>query len=429
MDFRLLHPADQIVMIMERIYQNGMTTTSGGNLSVLDGNGDLWITPGGVDKGTLHRRDIVRVRADGTVEGIHKPSIELPFHRMVYEKRRDVRAVLHAHPPALIAFSIVRKIPDIRLVPNARFVCGDVGLAPYALPGSRTLGENIAGEFGKGFNCVVLENHGVAVAGADLFRAFMAFETLDFCARLEINARSLGATPAALSEESIALTKAKQHVNVGEFRPDVHASEERAARREMCDLIHRAYDQQLFTSTQGTFSQRLDGRRFLITPYMVDRKYIEPEHLVLIDGADAERGKTPSRSVLLHRHIYDLQPHVNSVIIAHPPSIMAFAVTDRPFDSRTIPESYLMLRRVPLLPFGSSFLEAERTAGLFTPDVPVALVKNDCVIAAGASLLNAFDRLEVAEFSARAILASAGLGEIVKITEGQMAEIDRAFEL
>ena len=74
MNFELLHPADQLVMLMERIYRYGMTTTSGGNLSILDENGDIWITPGSVDKGSLSRKDIIQVKPDGTVIGIHKPS-------------------------------------------------------------------------------------------------------------------------------------------------------------------------------------------------------------------------------------------------------------------------------------------------------------------------------------------------------------------
>jgi L-fuculose-phosphate aldolase len=77
--FDLLHPADQIVMIMQRIYAYGMTTTSGGNLSIKDENCDVWITPAGVDKGSLARRDIIRVGPDGT-SGSHRPSSELPFH-------------------------------------------------------------------------------------------------------------------------------------------------------------------------------------------------------------------------------------------------------------------------------------------------------------------------------------------------------------
>ena len=112
MNFDLQHPADQLVMIMERIYAYGMTTTSGGNLSILDDNGDVWITPGGIDKGSLTRNDIVRIKADGTIEGIHKPSSELPVHLGIYNTRGDIRAVLHAHPPSLVAFSIARKIPN-----------------------------------------------------------------------------------------------------------------------------------------------------------------------------------------------------------------------------------------------------------------------------------------------------------------------------
>ena len=80
MKFELLHPKDQLVMMMDRIYRYGLTTTSGGNISILDGDGDIWITPGGIDKGSLTREDIVCVKPDGTVLSKHKPSVELPFH-------------------------------------------------------------------------------------------------------------------------------------------------------------------------------------------------------------------------------------------------------------------------------------------------------------------------------------------------------------
>ena len=61
MNFELLHPRDQIVATMERIYGHDMTTTSGGNISVRDENGDIWMTPARVDKGALRSRDIVRI--------------------------------------------------------------------------------------------------------------------------------------------------------------------------------------------------------------------------------------------------------------------------------------------------------------------------------------------------------------------------------
>ena len=428
MQFELLHPADQIVMIMQRIYAYGMTTTSGGNLSIKDENGDIWITPGGIDKGSLTRGDIVRVQPDGTVVGPHKPSSEFPFHKTIYERRPDLKSVLHAHPPALVAFSIVRKIPQTFLVPNVHEICGRVAYADYALPGSKLLGDTIAAVFAQGINTVLLENHGIVVGADTLFEAFMSFETLDFCARLEIAANRLG-QPRPLTAQQITLTARKRQPALGTFVPGPVTSAERAARREMCELVHRAYDQQLVSSTQGTFSQRLDGNNFVITPYGVDRKYLEPGDLVRVESGKAEAGKTPSRSVDLHRRLYESNSGINAVIIAHPPSAMVFGVTDAVFDSRTIPESYILLRAIPKLPYGTNFTDPERTVATLTTKTPVVLLENDSLMVAGTSLLNAFDRLEVADYSAQALIAAKELGEVVTINDRQVDELIAAFKL
>src|SRR5712664_1203971 len=423
MNLELLTPAQRIVLIMERIYADGMTTTSGGNLSIREESGDIWITPRAVDKGTLTPADVVQVKPDGKVIGKHSPSVELPFHQLAYRGRPDMRAMVHAHPPALIAFSLVRKLPDTSLIPDAPSICGELGMAEYGLPGSDDLGAKIARVFARGCSTVMLENHGVVTGAGNLSKAFMAFETLDFCARLEIDALRIG-TPKGLSPERIQLWRS---VEMSELGPRGDAGGERQARRETCDLVHRACDQQLFTSTQGTFSRRLDEKSFLITPDGMDRKYLEAGDLVRVENGRREAGKTPCRSVLLHQHVYLRHPHVNAIIIARPPSIMAFAVTGEHFESRTIPESYIVLRHVARLPFGATFIEPEKAAATFTPGTPVAMVENDCVIATGNSSINAFDRLEVAEYSAKALIACRSIGPVVMIDDAQAAEIDRAF--
>jgi L-fuculose-phosphate aldolase len=429
MNFELLHPADQIVMTMERIYGYGMTTTSGGNLSILDNEDNMWITPAGVDKGSLTNKDIVCIKKDGTIKGNHEPSSEFPFHNLIYKVRPDIRALLHAHPPALIAFSIIRKIPDTNLIPNAQLICGDVGIARYGLPGSSNLGEKIAAVFKRGINTVILENHGIVLGASDLFKAFMSFETLDFCARLEINANRIG-KPVPLLQKDIEKTlKNKQHSDMEEYIPKEFSCLERAARKEMCRLIQRAYNQRLFTSTQGTFSQRLTNDSFIITPYGIDRKYMEIDDIVRIERGLKEKGKIPSRSVLLHRYIYEKHPHINSIIISHPPNIMAFAVTDEDFNPKVIPESYILLREIPKLPFGSMFMHQKMTAGIFKKNVPAAIVKNDCIVVTGNSLLNAFDILEVAEFTAKAIIASRSIGKTINISDAKIAEIEKALKL
>lgn len=428
MKFELLHPADQLVMIMDRIYRYGMTTTSGGNLSIKDDNGDVWITPSGIDKGNLTRRDMCQVKPDGTILGPHRPSVELPFHLSIYKARPDLRAILHAHPPTLIAFSLARKIPNTSLIPNATEICGAISIAKYDVPGSEQLGINIAQEFAKGYNTVLLENHGVVCGASDLFRAFMSFETLDFCGRLEIDAAKLG-TAHTLTEDEINIDRNITSPNMDEFIKSSYSSEERDARHELCELIHRSYDQKLFTSTQGTFSVRLSDGSFLITPYMKDRKYLEPEDLVQIKSGMREMGKHPSRATYLHEEIYKAHPEINAIINAHPPAIMSFAVTDAEFDSRLIPESYISLRDVKRIPYMASRLNIPETVAELKDSTPVLIVSNQCVIVTGKNLLNAYDRLEVLEYSAAAIIACKDIGEIVLITPEEIDAINKAFNL
>jgi len=109
--------------------------------------------------------------------------------------------------------------------------------------------------------------------------------------------------------------------------------------------------------------------------------------------------------------------------------MMVFAVTEVPFDSRTIPESYILLRTIKKMPFGSNFLDIDGTADQLSAKTPIVMMANDCFIVTGNTLLSAFDRLEVAEYTAKAIISARSLGEIVSINEHQISELEKAFHL
>lgn len=425
MRFDLTHPRDQIVSIMKRIYIGEMTTLSGGNLSILDEHGDIWITPSGVDKGTLAPGDIVCVRSDGRVEGAHAPSSELPFHRAIYEKRPDFRAVVHCHPPALVAYSIAGRIPDTRIIPQANRVCGAIGFAPYALPGSNTLGEHIAQTFAEGNDIVMLENHGVAAGGMGLLEGFQRMETLDFCARTLIHAKNLGEY-RTLTDAQLRRFSSREHI-LPEFTPGYHSSEARELRRQIVAIVHRACDRHLMISTEGVVSARLGSDSFLITPTGMDRRGLEIQDIVMIEKGRREKGKLPSRSVILHKKIYETHPKIQSVITAQSPHAAAYAVTPVPFDSRTIPESYILLREVPRVDFDILYGNPQGVAQSISDRSPVLLIQNDCVLTTGANVLEAFDRLEVLEYTARALLEMPQIGGLKAINEARIQEIDEKF--
>ena len=411
---------------MERIYGHDMTTTSGGNISVRDENGDVWMTPARVDKGSLCARDIVRIKPDGTRDGIHPPSSECPFHLSIYAVRPDIHAIIHAHPGALVSFSICGQVPDTRVFPEAWNVCGKVAFAPYAVPGSERLGENIAQLFAAGSrpHCVMLENHGVVVGGRKLATAFARFETLEFTAQTLIAARQLGEVRYLEEEEIQSLPPRKPLPECGSLPPNSH---EKELRKEICDFVHRAYAHRLMTSTWGSFSARIDTASFLVTPYRVDRSELTIGDLVVVRDGRCAQGLPPSRAVLLHEAIYRAHPEINAVVNALPIHASAFSVSAVMLDTRTIPESFLFLKDVPKIPFEELTGDITGIAAMVGPKNPVALLEHNGALVAGRSVLDAFDRLEVLEATATAIVRSRALGAVTPMSGAVIEELLAAF--
>lgn len=422
----LVPPRDQILEAMDRIYRFRMTTTSGGNLSIRDGS-SVWITPARVDKGNLRREDMVLVRSDGSIHGLHKPSSELPFHQAIYAARNDVSAVVHAHPVALVAFSMCGVLPPTRLFHQAHQVCGEVAIAPYALPGSQKLGDHIAATARRGVNCILLENHGVVVAGRNLLEAYQRFEALEFAARTGIQARRLGAVQL-LDDSQLEIARSRR-IDLTPLPPRPASSHECELRRLLCEFVRRGVRQRLLISTEGSFSARVDNESFLITPSQRDRHSLQPADIVMVRSDTCEAGKMPSRAAIAHREIYRKNPEVQSICFAHPIHATAFSVTDQELDSRTIPESYIVLREVKKLAYGLPYRDVEELAECVSLKRPTALLANDGCVIVGSSPLDAFDRLEVLESTAEALIQCRAIGPLQAMADSVIVELDKAFGL
>ena len=75
MKIRDLSTKEQVLLAMQRVYAGALTTTSGGNISAIDENGHIFITPSGIDKGSLTIDDIAEVLPDGRVEAAFQPAV------------------------------------------------------------------------------------------------------------------------------------------------------------------------------------------------------------------------------------------------------------------------------------------------------------------------------------------------------------------
>ena len=105
----------------------------------------------------------------------------------------------------------------------------------------------------------------------------------------------------------------------------------------------------------------------------------------------------------------------------------AFCVSDSALDTRTIPESYLFLKDVGKIRFEHQFGDGKEVAAVVGPKNPVALLENNGVLVAGRTVLDAFDRLEVLEATAAAIIRSRALGSISAMGPEVIQELLEAF--
>lgn len=421
-------PAEQIASIMRRVYDRGLTTATGGNISIKDEHGDIWITPKGYDKGSLTAEDIVCVHADGSFTGKHEPSSEIFFHRASYRARPDFRAVVHAHPVYCIAFSLTRTLPRVDLLPDTLALCRNMRLSKYAMMGSPELGENMFDAFSKGADVVFLENHGVCVGGENLLKAYQLFETIEYAAKLDLLTRKLG-TPRAVTQEQLPRWSARESSIPSTINNHVVSEEERAIRAQMVQKLRRGCEHALISGALGVCSARVGRDAFLITPVDMDNALLEEDDLVWIENGTAQAGKTPAREAALHAAIYAQHPAVHAVFSAFPPNVAAYACSDQRYETSTVPESYYMLRSVPTRAFEDFFTAPEETAALFSGKTPVVLFQNARIVATGDSLFTALDRLEVGEATAASIQIAREAGQVILLSEAEIQALKTTFHL
>ena len=182
-----------VAACMNRLYQRGLTTTSGGNISMRVEPELILLTPSATDKGNMAAAEIAEIGLDGVNRTPHlRPSIETEMHLEVYRRHPGVQTIVHAHPPMASAFVAARKPINVRLIAEAYAVVGEPALAPYAPSGSAELASVVAGSLNDRTFCVLMENHGVLCTGNTLLQAFDRIEVLENAARINLYVAQLG---------------------------------------------------------------------------------------------------------------------------------------------------------------------------------------------------------------------------------------------
>lgn len=170
---------------MCRLYERGLTTSLGGNISLRIGD-LIMITPAKLDKGRLTASNIGIISNTGDNLTPHIAlSIETEMHLRILQGRKDISAVIHAHPTMATFFTVSDIDINTTLTAETFAVLGVPVKATYALMGTRQLACSVS-EAAMKSNVVLMENHGVLTVGKSLLEAFNRMEVLESAAKMNL---------------------------------------------------------------------------------------------------------------------------------------------------------------------------------------------------------------------------------------------------
>jgi L-fuculose-phosphate aldolase len=204
----------EIVRVSRRLYERGLIAGGEGNVSARLPNGDVLVTPAGASKVDVLEEELVVVNPRGyVVAGSGRASSELGMHLRIYERRPDVGAVVHAHPPFATAFAVAGEDLMSPVLPEIVVLIGGVPLVPYATPGSPALAAAIEPFLGL-HDAFLMANHGATSFGSTLSIAHQRMESLEHAARILFSARALGRVTLLTNEQRDALLELRRRTSL-----------------------------------------------------------------------------------------------------------------------------------------------------------------------------------------------------------------------
>ena len=219
----------KILEICQKLYARNMLAAADGNVSYLCDNENIIITPTGRAKAFIGEDELATIDKTGKVlKG--NPSGEYLMHLKIYERCPTARAVVHAHPPTAIAWTIA--YPDLvelpgKCLPEVILAVGKIPIVSYARPGTKNMG-TVLENFLPDNKVMILPRHGALSWGEGLDEAYWGMERIEHCAEILKSAKELGGLSDLEAREVKALMEMREKMGKKHYeklRRTLHSSQ------------------------------------------------------------------------------------------------------------------------------------------------------------------------------------------------------------
>lgn len=203
----------EIVEICVRLHGRNMLAGADGNISYRVSDDEILITPSGIAKAFMNEEQMAVININNEIIS-GKPSSERLMHLEIFRSCPQAVAIVHAHPPTAIAWSIAQ--PDLKKLPSdclseVILAAGDIPFVPYARPGTSQMAE-VLKPFLPKHRALILRAHGALAWGADLDEAYRGMERIEHSAQILATAQRLGGLNPLPAEEVQYLYQLRQQI-------------------------------------------------------------------------------------------------------------------------------------------------------------------------------------------------------------------------
>jgi L-fuculose-phosphate aldolase len=183
-------------------------------------------------------------------------------------------------------------------------------------------------------------------------------------------------------------------------------------RAEICKITRLLWERELIGTLEGNVSCRIEDGLILATPKGKSKCELAPDDIVALDLDGAPHGLgTPSSEIKMHLRLYRERPDCNAIVHAHPIFATGLATAGRTVPDDVLPEAGYFLGSVALVRFarpgtddvGDAIAEHAQAHKTF-------LLQQHGAVTLGATLMDAYDRMETLERVSRVMFVAEAFG-------------------
>ena len=198
------------------------------------------------------------------------------------------------------------------------------------------------------------------------------------------------------------------------------------SRRDLVEIGRRIWQRGYVAANDGNLSARIARNRILVTPTGRSKGFLRPDDMVVVDeeGRKISGALEPTSELPMHIFAYRSRPDIAAVVHAHPPRATGFAVAGVALAQCVLPEVILTLGRVPLTDYATpSTEEVPASIEAFIERYNAILLRNHGVLTFGATIEEAYYRMETVEHFAEITLAAKTLGGAAPLSRDDVRKL------